>query len=108
MADEWVVVRQTDDYDDGPSFLVQRGTEHVVIMSYIAPDTNRRETLAFQADADGAVTCWLDIAGGIGWTLEDTLDELNGRRRARSYEERAEETILAIMEVRLDDDVDVG
>lgn len=36
-----------------------------------------RETLAFSADADGHVTNWLQVAGGVSMNRQEVIDELD-------------------------------
>lgn len=70
------VIKELD--RDGPSACLYRlGDDYFVISSIsVAPDHGGPETLAFAADAEGEITDWSDVAGGRGWSREETIAEL--------------------------------
>lgn len=60
--------------------LIELDGKHYVISSIpSAPDHGGPETLAFAADADGEVTSWADLAGGIGMSREATIAQLEAQ-----------------------------
>lgn len=70
--------------------VVKRGDEHFLVSSVNAYDTEQFETLAFPSDAEGNVTSWTEVAGGIGRTREATIAELGGHN-TRSRDERVKD-----------------
>lgn len=61
----------------GSACLVQMGDKYYIISSIPkAPDHGGSETLAFEADKEGLVLSYTDLAGGKYKTREETIEEL--------------------------------
>lgn len=59
--------------------LVTDGTLYWVVSTLgAAYDTGKPETLVFPADAEGNVTDWGEVAGGISYTREMAIEDLKG------------------------------
>jgi NAD(P)H-flavin reductase len=64
-------------YPGQKACVVKRGADYFQISTIVsAPDHGGPETLAFACDEDGEVTSYTDLAGGRGWSREDTIKEL--------------------------------
>lgn len=66
-----------DDGYRGNACLVRLGDDYFVVSTInYAPDHGGSETLAFPAYQNGEVIEYEDVAGGRGWTREQTIAEL--------------------------------
>lgn len=52
------------------------GTHYVISSIPNAPDHGGPETLAFKATSEGDVEDWTDLAGGVGKSREETIEQL--------------------------------
>lgn len=99
MSDVRIVKDVSSDFTE-QAFVVERvrenNTSEFFVISRVerAPDTGMPEALAFECDANGNVTCWTDVAGGIARTVEDVILELESDNQ-RPVEERMTEVIDA-------------
>lgn len=77
MAKEIEFIRELEATHGQTVCLVRQGANYFAISSIpAAPDHGGPETLAFAADEEGTVLNLMDVAGGRGWTREQTLAEL--------------------------------
>lgn len=89
------ILRELVNESKATQVLVKRGDDEYFIVSTVVPtDTNLMETLVFPSNESGEWLYSRVCGGGIGWTREQAIAELEGGD-PRSYEEIRGETIAA-------------
>ncbi len=64
---------------EGYASLVQKGDDYYVVSTIIVP-TRGILTFAFEADKEGKITNWNEVAGGYDMGQQATIDQLDSRR----------------------------
>lgn len=103
MSKDWSIIA-TKSYDVPGRYgvLVRVGKwpryEYYFIGTAIFEDTGQVETLAYPANKKGEILDYRDVAGGVGWNVHLTINELVGYQPKRDPGERQAEWMAARLE----------
>ena len=62
--------------------LIYYNNEFYIVSETVVPFTGL-ETLIFTADAEGAITNWIQVGGGKGLTLNEVLNDIDAHFHSR-------------------------
>lgn len=72
------IVKELTGYH-GDACLVKWKDTYYAVSSVVAFDTGAFETLVFEADENGEVISWMDVAGGRGMSREEAIADLESK-----------------------------